>query len=170
MPGFLATTGRPVPVPRFGTLPLAASSAWSSPSRAAPRLRRVLPHIEAPGSLVPYRSLSQARATFMPDAAWPESRSPSRLIPRLQPGLDFGVITRQSRHVTGGIAFARLPDSHLTPSGDAFCRNAHHPGHCADAACGGLEPPPTSRPRGTYPHLLHSIASGWKSLLRDSLR
>src|SRR5215471_15219191 len=26
------------------------------------------------------------------------------------------------------------------------------------AACGGLEPAPDSRLRGTYPHLLHSIA------------
>src|SRR5438309_2398343 len=87
----------------------------------------------------------------MPHVAWRASRSPSRLIPRLHPGLDFGVITRHSGHFTGGIAFARLPDSHLTPSGDAFCRNAHHPGHRADAACGGLEPPPTRRLRGAYP-------------------
>src|SRR6516162_1538923 len=30
--------------------------------------------------------------------------------------------------------------------------------HGALAACGGLEPAPDSRLRGTYPHLLHSIA------------
>src|SRR5262245_33093330 len=35
-------------------------------------------------------------------------------------------------------------------------RNAHHPSHCAGAACGGLNPDPAIRVRGAHPHLLCS--------------
>src|SRR5262245_52755230 len=49
-------------------------------------------------------------------------------------------------------------------------RNAHHLGHWAKAACGGLDPDPAIRARGTCPHLLCSkAASSWLSLLHGSL-
>src|SRR4051812_23083988 len=48
-----------------------------------------------------------------------------------------------------------------TPDGiaPAFCRNAHHPGHWTEAACGGLDPDPAIRARGADPHLLCSKAA-----------
>src|SRR5262249_27617519 len=63
----------------------------------------------------------------------------------------------------------RLASAHLTGSPRLF-RNAHHLGHWTKAACGGLDPDPAIRARGTCPHLLCSkAASSWLSLLHGSL-
>ena len=50
-------------------------------------------------------------------------------------------------------------------------RNAHHPSHCAGAACGGLNPDPAIRVGGTCPHLLCSkAASSWLYITASSSR
>src|SRR5579864_2609334 len=67
---FRATTGCSAPVPRLGTPILAGAS----------RLDRSL-RIGATGSHVPCKSLPRSHAAFMPDAAWTEIRTPSRLVP-----------------------------------------------------------------------------------------
>ena len=46
-------------------------------------------------------------------------------------------------------SYQRIPDGY-----SRLFRNAHHPGHCAGAACGGLNPDPAIRVRGADPHLL----------------
>jgi hypothetical protein len=82
-----------------------------------------------------------------------------RLVPSTKPSSVstslIGVSTRSST-----VYLIRLPGSYLTPSHGRLFRNAHHPGRCAGAAHGGLEPPPARRPRGTYPHRQRSITSG----------
>src|SRR5215472_5925738 len=89
LPGFSATTRRPVPVLRIGTLSLTGSSAWGSPlsDRAGydPRpiasdgwagpTPRPTTVFGTTGSHVPHQSLSQARATYTPDITWAVSRS-----------------------------------------------------------------------------------------------
>src|SRR6266403_4163087 len=57
------------------------------------------------------------------------------------------------------LACAHLLDTHLTPSRDAFSEVAHHHGHCAAAAPGGLRPAPASRSREAYSHLQRNIAN-----------
>ena len=62
----------------------------------------------------------------------------------------------------------RLTSAHLTGYPRLF-RNAHYPGRCASAACGGLDPDPAIRVRGASPHLLCSkAASSWLCYIRAS--
>src|SRR5271170_410268 len=60
---FVPTTNVPAPVPRIGTQILTVTD----------RLDFSL-HIGTTGSCVPYRSLSQGHAAFMPDAGWAVGR------------------------------------------------------------------------------------------------
>src|SRR5918912_3344007 len=46
-------------------------------------------HIAARGSHVPPRRLNRARATFVPDTAWPRMQVPARLLPRQDPDPGF---------------------------------------------------------------------------------
>ena len=67
------------------------------------------PSIEAPGSLVPRKSLNQARTTFMPDAIWDVSRPSPRFLPKNGHYFGFDAINSGSRHVVGGsLSFAFL--------------------------------------------------------------
>lgn len=125
----------------------------------SPPAQRADDSVGATGSHVPCKSPDQTRAVYMPDAIWAVSRLPpdSSRSPGHAPvstPMEF-VTTRHQR-----FAHARLPDPHLTRSRHAFSRSAHHERLLTDAACGGLEPPPAGRPRRTYLHLSHSIASG----------
>jgi len=82
-------------------------------------------------------------------------QAPSELYPRPTPG--FGDIpTLSTRHQR--FTRVRLTSAHLTGYPRLF-RNAHYPGHCAGAACGGLNPDPAIRVRGADPHLLCSKAA-----------
>ena len=69
--------------------------------------------IETTGSHVPCKSLDQAHATFMPDAIWTVSRSPSRLIPghSIFPGFDI-IHSLSTRHQW--FTRVRLLGPHLT--------------------------------------------------------
>src|SRR5829696_322090 len=98
---------------------------------------------EARISHVPHQSLSWARATSRPDATWPASKTPARLIPgqQLDPGFDV-VDTVSTCH--RWFASARLPSPHLTPFRCLF-RNRSPPRVLNAAACGGLEPPLAGR-------------------------
>jgi len=62
----------------------------------------------ATGSQVPHKSLSQARAAFMPAAVWAVSRSP----PDLSQGNDWTLVSTTSlsfRHIiSGSLTFAFL--------------------------------------------------------------
>jgi hypothetical protein len=100
-------------------------------------------------------------------ATRPVSRRPPSFVPgqQLEPG--FGdVPTLSTRHQR--FTRVRLTSAHLTSCPRLF-RNAHYPGRCASAACGGLDPDPAIRVRGADPHLLCSkAASSWLCYIRAS--
>src|SRR5262245_8683568 len=114
---FTPTTGVSAPVPRVGTQTLAAAG----------RLGRSL-CIGATGSCVPYRSLSQGHAAFMPDADW----AVSRLLPILARGTEIRIpVSTSPEYVTTRpqrFTCVRLRETHLTEYASAFSHNAHHQG------------------------------------------
>src|SRR5215471_10975130 len=145
-------------MPRFGTQSLTVLAAWEAPSRFR------FGHVTSPRQ---YRGLRFSRSVLAPDVglAPPIRRMPSgqqagfpQTCPEEPGAFGFDIITAAldaSSTVHSHSPSQLVPDILL---GRLF-RNVHHPSHCAGAACGGLEPPPARRPRGTYPHHQHSIAS-----------
>src|SRR5262249_30757775 len=133
------------------------SATWSSPLAS----RRQVPTFRTRASRWPH-------AVFMPVTTRTVGRHLPSFFPgqQLEPG--FGdVPTLSTRHQR--FTCVRLASAHLTGSPRLF-RNAHHLGHWAKAACGGLDPDPAIRARGTCPHLLCSkAASSWLSLLHGCL-
>src|SRR6202035_1283119 len=114
---FFPTTDVSAPVPRIGTQTLTAASRLGFSLR-----------IGATGSCVPYRSLSQGHAAFMPDAGWAVGRTPPNPCSRDRspdPGFDVAwyVTTRHQRFTC-----VRLLETHLTEYPSAFSHNAHHQG------------------------------------------
>ena len=81
--------------------------------------------IETTGSHVPYKSLIQLRAAYMPDATRATSRIAPEFFPKESraPGSDI-ILCVSTRHQR--FAFARLPGPHLMGCCPTFCRNAHH--------------------------------------------
>ena len=128
---------------RIGTRPLAVSAARGSPFHDRPRPRTAPLAVRrrgATGSHVPYRSPDQARATSMPDTAWPTSRPP--------PGSSRGsgsapVSMSSSRFDTSSVVHSRSP-SWSTPDAlyGAPSPQRSAPRLLTDAPCGGLRPPP----------------------------
>ena len=119
------------------------SAAWRSPLAS----ERQVPTFHTGAS-------RWSHAVFMPVAARTVSRRPPNFVPgqRLEPG--FGdILTLSTLHQR--FTRVRLTSSHLTGNPRLF-HNAHHPGHWAKAACGGLDPGPATRVRGAFPHLLCS--------------
>jgi hypothetical protein len=110
---FTATTGRSAPVPRIGTQPLTASTAWGSPVHNRPQARSPLAGREhaATGSHVPHRSPDQARAASMPDTTWPVSRHPPGSS-RSSGSAPVSMSSFPFRHViSGSLTFAFLADT-----------------------------------------------------------
>src|SRR4029077_9048609 len=137
--GFTATTRRSAPLPRTGTLPLCRFSCLES-SLTPTGLNMPIGSIAARGSHVPHRRLIRARATFMPDTAWPGPQAPARLIPGQDPGPGSDAVHTLSA-LQQWFTRVRLPGSHLTHHVRLF-RSAHHPGSFAGPACGGFGPLP----------------------------
>ena len=105
----------------------------------------------------------------MPVATRTTGRPPPSFIPgqQLEPGFD-DILTLSTRHQR--FTCVRLTSRHLTDLLRLF-RNAHHPSHCAGAACGGLNPDPAIRVRGAHPHLLCSkAAQSWFYIVTSSSR
>src|SRR5271154_1937407 len=103
------TTDASAPVPRIGTQILTATDRLDFSLR-----------IGTTGSCVPYRSLSQGHAAFMPDVGWAVGRAPPNPCSRDRspdPGFDVAwyVTTRHQR-----FTFVRLPETHLTKYFSAF--------------------------------------------------
>jgi len=95
---FFPITGVSAPVPRLGTQTLVAAG----------RLGRSL-CIGATGSCVPYRSLSQGHAAFMPDADWAVSRRLPILARGTKSESRFRRRLNTLRHViSGSLAFVSL--------------------------------------------------------------
>ena len=111
----------------------------------------------------------------MPAVARAVNRRPPNFVPgqQLEPGFDD--VPTLSTH-TRWFACAHLPSAHLTGTSRLF-RNAHHLGHWAKAASGGLDPDPVTRVREAGPHLLcskaapacsiheHSFAPSWRTIV-----
>src|SRR3954471_4831532 len=100
---FIPTTGCSAPVPRFGTRTLTVTD----------RLGFSL-DIGTTGSCVPYRSLSQGHAAFMPDAGWAVGRH----LPTLARGIEVQIpVSTSMKYVTTRrqrFTRVRLLETHLT--------------------------------------------------------
>jgi hypothetical protein len=154
LPGFIAITDRSVPAPRIGTRLLAGLPLGG------------LPWHRGTGSHVPHKSLSLASRRLHAGCHSVSRQAPSELRPRSTTGTWFW----QRPYAFDTSATVHMRSScQRSPDGlSRLFRNAHHPGHCAKAACGGLDPDPAIRVRGAVPHLLCSkAASIW--LLHQSL-
>lgn len=146
-------------LPRYGTRLLADLAAWSTPSRA--RLSHRPPRSQCRGRSFP-------RSTPSPE---PGSRrlyagcrlGSKQVPPRLVPSRSASSVpTSLEVPLDASPAVHSRSPSRLAPDAllERLFRNVHHPGHCAGAACGSLEPPPARRFRGAHPHRGRSIASG----------
>lgn len=101
-------TNTSAPVPRIGTLTLTESIRLDFSLR-----------IGTTGSQVPYRSLSQSHAAFVPDAGGAVSRSRPTLIPeQASPPVLTSLNRISTRHQR--FTCVRLFDPHLTESRSAF--------------------------------------------------
>ena len=162
---FTATTSRPVPVPRLGTLPLAVRAARGPPSRGQPGWiavhsrpslsgRQVLlfrasardeltpPLHRAPPGQHAGRPLAEGThpRAFVPEALYPSG------FDAIVPPIDASAVVharsssrRTPDPLTAGLFPQRSPPRLLT-----------------GAACGGLGSPPARRTRRTYLHHWHS--------------
>src|SRR4051812_5154443 len=137
-----------------------ASHRYSAPQGSAPWRSplEVSLGIEATGSHVPHKSLSLVSRRLHAGRRSASRQAPAELCRRPTTGAWFW--RRPYAFDTSATVHSRSSDQR-TPDGiaPAFCRNAHHLGHWTDAACGGLDPDPAIRARGTDPHLLCSKAA-----------
>jgi len=118
---------------------------------------RLFPWHRRPGSHVPYKSLIELRAVYMPDAAWAVSVHPPSLSrEKGQPP----VLTSSNRFSTlhRRFAYARLSQSCLPKSRSGFPQRSP-PWLLITAACGGLRSTPDCRSRRAVLHLSYSYAS-----------
>jgi hypothetical protein len=114
-------------------------------------------NIEVTGSHVPHKSPDRTLATSMPDA----DRAVNRHLPDLSCGNETpAVLTSSPRFDTSSVVHLR---STLRPIPDpiefGLFLSRSPPRLLNIAAAGGLKPPPVRRLRGTYPHLLCSMAA-----------
>ena len=114
-------------------------------------------NIEVTGSHVPHKSPDRTLATSIPDA----DRAVNRHLPDLSCGNETpAVLTSSPRFDTSSVVHLR---STLRPIPDqiefGLFLSRSPPRLLNAAAVGGLKPPPVRRLRGTYPHLLCSIAA-----------
>ena len=129
--------------------------------------------IEATGSHVPHKSLTQSHAIFTPEADWAVNRLPPNLswTQYRSPVLTSSIIFRR---LVEWFACARLSEPYLPRSYAVTFPKRSLPWLFANAALGGLKPAPASRLRGAFPHLLRSYAHfytkvrSWRTILRIS--
>ena len=157
-PARLATVLTPGLTPSYSLSP-------TNPQRTEP---------DSPGSVetrfptFPARAADQAHAASMPDTTWPETGTPARPCSRSPPhGCGFDVTPNYddtSTAVRGYSSSWSPPDTSRAPFPHRSPRRSS-----ANAACGGLKPPPNRRLRRANLHLLQNIESR-KSLLHLRLR
>ena len=113
--------------------------------------------IEATGSHVPRKSLTQSHAIFTPEAAW----AVNRFLPNLSRTQYSSLVLTSPiifRRLIEWFACARLSESYLPRSYAVTFPKRSLPWLFTNAALGGLKPAPASRLRGALPHLLCSYA------------
>src|SRR5215469_2419932 len=155
---FLTTTGRPAPVPRLGTLPLAVSAACGPPSRrrasrpAVSGRQVLLFHASACSELTP----PLHRAPPGQHAGRPlaeDTRSGRAFVPgvRRSPGFDAIVPPIDASAVVHCRSSSRRPPDPLTAG---LSPQRSPPRLLTGAACGGLgSPPALASPEGQPPSL-----------------
>jgi hypothetical protein len=117
----------------------------------------LFPWYRRPGSHVPYKSLIELRAAYMPDAAWAVSvHLPSLSRKSGQPPVLASSNPLSTLHRR--FACARLSQSCLPKSCSGFSATFTTVA-LATAACGGLRSTPDCRPRRALLHLSYSCAS-----------
>jgi hypothetical protein len=95
---FNPTTNVSAPVPRIGTLTLAKAIRLG-----------FSPGIGTTGSYVPYQSLDQDHAAFMPEAGWAVSRYAPNLCRGIEVKIPVSTSVNTFRHViSGSLAFVFL--------------------------------------------------------------
>src|SRR5690242_12294946 len=157
---FTATTGRPAPVPRLGTLPLAVSAACGPPSCGQAKRTRptasgrqvLLFHASACGELTPpLHRAPPGQHTGSPLAeGTPIQRA---FVPgvRRSPGFDAIVPPIDASAVVHTRSSSRRPPDPLTAG---LSPQRSPPRLLTDAACGGLgSPPALASPEGQPPSL-----------------
>ena len=161
-----ATTGRPAPVPRLGTLPLAVSAARGPPSRGQTGTLTPLPwpplsgrqvllfHASARDELTPplHRAPPGQHAGRPPAEGTPAWRA---FVPgiRRSPGFDAIVPPIDASAVVHARSSSRRTPDPLTAG---LFPQRSPPRLLTGAACGGLSSPPARRTRRTYLHHWHS--------------
>ena len=162
---FTATTGRPAPVPRLGTLPLAVSAACGPPSRGQAGLAPVtwpplsgrqvlLFHASACDELTP--PLHRAPPGQHAGRPLAEGTPPRRaFVPGIlrPPGFDAIVPPIDASAVVHTRSSSRRTPDPLTAG---LFPQRSPPRLLTGAACGGLGSPPARRTRRTYLHHWHS--------------
>src|ERR1700684_1371969 len=139
----------------LGALPETTSRRPKATSRSSRRTT---------GSHVPCKSLTHARAAYMPDTIWPINRPPPDSS-RSKAHASVSMSSTAFRQLTcGSLSFAFI-GSHLTRSKARLFPYAQHQRLLTAAPYGGLRSPPARRPRRAYLHLLHSTATNLPSLL-----
>jgi hypothetical protein len=153
---FTATTGRSASAPRIGTQPLAGSArlgrSLSPPTGGGIGVR--LPTFCA-------EAADQAHVAFMPDTIWPVSGHPpdSSRAAGVRPGFDATCLRNDTSTATPP-ARDCAPSSWSPPGASRAPFPPRSPRRSsANAAGGGLKPPPAGRLRRANLHLLHSTAS-----------
>src|SRR4029078_5809781 len=103
----------------------------------------------------PARAADQTHAASVPDTAWPVIGAPTRPCSR-SPLHDYdfdATLTLTTRQQRFGVT--HLPGPHLTPPTMPFPHRSPRRSS-ANAACGGLKPPPDRRHRRATLHLLQN--------------
>src|SRR5580693_1932121 len=162
---FTATTGRPAPVPRLGTLPLTVRAACGPPSRGQ----------QGTFALAPWPSLSGRQVLLFRASARDELTPPLHRAPpgrhagrplaegthtrafvpgiRRSPGFDAIVPPIDASAVVHARSSSRRTPDPLTAG---LFPQRSPPRLLTGAACGGLGSPPARRTRRTYLHHWHS--------------
>ena len=163
---FPATTSRPAPVPRLGTLPLTVFAARGPPSRGQPgwiavhadrhyRGDRFSCSVPAPATSSRHLYTGHRQGSTQA-APWLRARHPARLCPgRLctSPGFDAIVPPIDASAVVHARSSSRRTPDPLTAG---LFPQRSPPRLLTGAACGGLGSPPARRTRRTYLHHWHS--------------
>ena len=175
---FTATTGRPVPVPRIGTLPLAVSAACGPPSPghqgtiahlcpAVPGRQVLLFHASARNELTPplHRTPPGQHAGHPLAEGTPPRRA---FVPGVlsAPGFDVIVPPIDASAVVHTRSSSRRTPDPLTAG---LIPQRSPPRLLTGAACGGLGSPPARRTRRAKPPSLAQHGSCWRPSTSPSL-
>jgi hypothetical protein len=145
-----ATTGQSAGAPRNGTQSLPVSAGWDSPYRHLPAAVSCTP------SHVPHRSSRPDSRRLHAGHRLANKRAPARLFPEPFDCPGFDAI--RTNFDTSQAVTQRLSDPHLTPHGRLSPHRSPRQSS-ANAAVGGLKPPPAGRLRRANLHLRWNTAS-----------